>query len=153
MKNFPCLSPREDTLVILFSSLAIYIGVSEDACVWWIQISNSRRRRAARINLLVRSLYAYCTDNVLSQKKSTCTNFRDCIICSRPRKLRTSAASSKLFIVMSPFYVYWCIICFGYPPGFAPTKILVQGFLYLPTMFHPCHICTHQSIPCMFGSH
>ena len=68
MKNFPCLDAREDISAIFFSSSDMDIGVSEDACVLWIRIPNIQRKHAAGIDLLVRSLYAHCTADVLSQK-------------------------------------------------------------------------------------
>ena len=68
MQDFPCLNVCEDTSAILLSSLAMNIGVSEDDSVWRIRIFSMRRRRATRINLLMRSLYVYCTPDVVSQK-------------------------------------------------------------------------------------
>ena len=67
MKNSPYSNAREYTSSILFSSPAMDIDVSEDTCVWWIRIPNIWRRRAAGIDLLVRSLYAHFTADALSQ--------------------------------------------------------------------------------------
>ena len=68
MKYFSCLNAREDTSAILFSPPAVDIDVSEYACVWWIRVPNIWRRRVAGIDLLVRSLYAHGTADVLSQQ-------------------------------------------------------------------------------------
>ena len=105
-EDFPFLNAREDISAILFSSPAMDIGVSDHACVWWIRIPNMRKRHVAGIYLLARSLYAHFTADVLSQKNLTCAIFRDRVICSRTRKLRNSAASSKSLIVMSPLFIY-----------------------------------------------
>ena len=106
-KKAPSWNAQETILAILLSFPVIWIGVSMELWVAWICMPRNRRRCTATCDLLVWSLYAQLTVDVLSQKVTVWQYFWGGTRHSRASHSRRRPASSRSLIVSVPSSKHW----------------------------------------------
>ena len=81
---------------------AIFMGVSEDACLTRCRSESKRSSLAAAMDVEVLPLYAHATADVLSQNMPTCLKVRSGTTCSKTNQPSTRPASSRSLMVSLP---------------------------------------------------